>query len=73
MPDPTAASDFTGRDGCLAGTAGCEGIGGDGFGAPAQLVRIFDAKAIPTPDGSTDVYLTTGDGIGPARVVRVMP
>ena len=73
VPDPTAASDFTGRDGCLAGTAGCEGIGGDGFGAPAQLVRIFDAKAIPTPDGRTDVYLTTGDGIGPARVLRVTP
>jgi hypothetical protein len=71
--DPAAASDFTGRDGCLAGTTGCEGIGGDGFGAPGRLVRIFDAKAIPTSEGHTDVYLTTGDGIGPVHVIRVLP
>ncbi len=73
VPDSLVASDFTGRDGCLAGTPACEGIGGDGFGAPAQLVRIFDATAIQTPDGHAAVYLTAGDGVGPARAVRVTP
>jgi hypothetical protein len=73
VPDPTVASDFTGRDGCVAGTAGCEGIGGDGFGATTPLVRIFDAKAIPTPEGRTDLYLTTGDGVGPVHLVRITP
>jgi hypothetical protein len=69
---PIFESDFTGRDGCLAGTAGCEGLGGDGLGAPGQLVRIFDAKAIAV-DGRTDVYLTAGDGAGPVEVVRLSP
>jgi hypothetical protein len=73
VPAPTVESDFTGRDGCLAGTPGCEGLGGDGVGAPAVLTRIFDAKAIDTPEGGTDLYLTTGDGTGPVHVVRMSP
>jgi hypothetical protein len=69
---PTAASDFTGRDGCAAGTDGCEGMGGDGLGA--MLSQIFDAKAIVTPGGRTDLYLTAGDGAGgPVHVVRIAP
>jgi hypothetical protein len=69
---PTKTGDFTGRDGCVAGTVGCEGIGGDGVGDPSTLIRIFDAKAIAAADGSTDVYLTAGDGISaPVRVIRV--
>jgi hypothetical protein len=68
---PSTAADFTGADGCLAGTAGCEGLGGDGLGDPATLVRIFDAKAIPAADGTTDLYLTAGDGVAPVRVIRV--
>lgn len=69
--DRPALSDFTGREGCTAGTAGCQGIGGDGFGEPGTLVRIFDAKAIPTAAGPTDVYLTAGDGSAAVRVVLV--
>jgi hypothetical protein len=73
VADPAIASDFTGKDGCIAGTAGCEGIGGDGLGAPGVLLRIFDAKAIATPEGRTDLFLTAGDGVAPVRLVRVSP
>jgi hypothetical protein len=69
---PSNVGDFTGRDGCVAGTIGCEGIGGDGMGDPSTLIRIFDARAIAASDGTTDVYLTAGDGISaPVRVIRV--
>jgi hypothetical protein len=69
---PAAASDFKGKDGCTAGTPPCEGIGGDGFGTPATLTRIFDAKVIDW-SGGTDLVLATGDGTGPVRIVRVAP
>jgi hypothetical protein len=69
---PAVASDFMGKDGCSAGAPGCEGIGGDGFGAPAALRRIFDAKAIDW-SGGTDLVLAVGDGTGPVRIVRVAP
>lgn len=68
---PALASDFTGRDGCTAGTAGCEGVGGDGAGAPSVLHRIFDAEVVPSPDGRSDVYLTAGDGSAPVRVLSL--
>jgi hypothetical protein len=71
VADPAVASDFTGKDGCLAGTTGCEGLGSDGLGA--TLTRIFDAKAVATPEGRTDLFLTAGDGVGPAHVVRLAP
>ncbi len=70
---PALESDFTGGGGCLAGTPGCDGLGGDGVGAPAVLTRIFDAKAIATPEGRTDLFLTTGDGTHAAQVVRMSP
>lgn len=73
LPAPATAADFTGRDGCIAGDAGCEGIGGDGIGAPATLTRIFDAKAIPTGPARTDLYLTAGNGVDPVRLVRISP
>jgi hypothetical protein len=73
FPAPTAPSDFSGKDGCLAGNAGCEGIGGDGFGVGAALSRIFDAKAIALGDGSFEVVLATGNGTDPVRVVRIAP
>jgi hypothetical protein len=69
---PAGLSDFVGRDGCIAGSTGCEGIGGDGLGAPDALRRIFDAKVIEW-SGGTDLVLTAGDGSGPVRVVRVAP
>jgi hypothetical protein len=68
---PSRASDFTGRDGCVAETDACEGFGGDGLGEPSVLLRIFDAKAIRSPDGN-DLYLTAGDGAAPVRVL-VLP
>jgi hypothetical protein len=68
----SAAADFRGRDGCTAGTGGCEGVGGDGFGAPATFARIFDGKAIDW-SGGTDLVLAAGDGAGPVRIVRVAP
>lgn len=69
---PAAASDFTGKDGCAAGAPGCEGVGGNGFGAPAALTRIFDAKAVDW-SGGTDLILSAGNGTEPVRIVRVAP
>jgi hypothetical protein len=69
---PALASDFVGQGGCVAGTAGCQGFGGDGFGAPATLTRIFDAKAIEW-SGGTDLILAVGDGTTPTKIVRVAP
>ncbi len=73
FPAPTVPSDFSGKDGCVAGNAGCEGIGGDGFGSGAALSRIFDAKAVALGDGSFEVVLATGNGTAPVRVVRIAP
>ena len=72
VPAPAVASDFSGKDGCVAGNAGCEGIGGDGFGVGPALSRIFDAKAIPLGDGF-EVVISAGDGSSPVRIVRIAP
>jgi hypothetical protein len=69
---PALASDFSGKDGCVAGTAGCEGIGGDGFGQGAAMSRILDAKAIAS-GGRVDVVVAAGNGTSPVRIVRVAP
>jgi hypothetical protein len=69
---PAAASDFRGKDGCIAAEPACEGVGGDGFGTPATLTRILDGKAIDW-SGGTDLILAAGDGAGPVRIVRVAP
>jgi hypothetical protein len=66
-------SDFTGRDGCAAGTPGCQGLGGDGLGAPAFLTRILDAKVVTAADGRVDLFLTAGNGSSPFRVIRMDP
>ena len=68
---PAVAADFTGRDGCVAGTTGCQGIGGDGAGQGPALGRIFDAKVITTAGGTSDVYLTAGDGSAPVRLLTL--
>ncbi len=67
------ASDFTGHDGCPAGTAGCQGLGGDGMGAPGVLTRIFDAKVVAGADGRVDLFLTAGDGTAAVRLIRMDP
>ena len=66
-------SDFTGRDGCVAGTEGCEGLGGDGLGDAAYLKRIFDAKVVTGADGHVELFLTAGNGSSPFRVIRMDP
>ena len=67
------ASDFRGREDCIAGTAGCEGLGGDGLGAPAFLTRICDAKVVTAADGRVDLFLTAGNGSSPFRAIRLDP
>ncbi|MGZ3460012.1 MAG: hypothetical protein ACXU86_16080, partial [Archangium sp.] len=68
---PASRSDFTGALGCSAAQypAGCAGVGGNGLGAGAT--RLFDAKVIG-PTGSESVYLTAGDGTGPAGLFRLL-
>jgi hypothetical protein len=68
---PALESDFVGHGGCVAGSAGCEGFGGDGFG-DAAATRILDAKVIEW-SGGTDLVLSVGDGTSPVRIVRVAP
>ncbi len=66
---PMTVSDFKGRNGCAAGTPGCEGIGGNGFG-DRTVTGIFDAKVL-TFAGVPSLWLTAGDGTGPVRIYRV--
>lgn len=72
LPAPAVASDFSGKDGCVAGNGGCEGIGGDGFGLGATLSRIFDAKVIPSGN-AFEVVVAAGNGADPVRIVRIAP
>jgi hypothetical protein len=67
---PAAAGDFEGDAGCVAGQAGCRGLGGGGLGSPTGNTRIFDARAF-TFQGTTHLYLTTGNGTGPVAVFRI--
>jgi hypothetical protein len=66
---PVHRSDFKGRDGCGAGTPGCVGLGGGGFGAPART-RFLDARAV-TSGGRTTVYVAAGNGTGAMRIFAV--
>lgn len=70
-PAPSARSDFEGLAACAADThpAACEGVGGNGLGDPRNQ-RIFSGIGMQTA-GSGHLYLTTGDGSGPVRVVRL--
>ncbi|MCM2333888.1 MAG: hypothetical protein NDI82_08055 [Anaeromyxobacteraceae bacterium] len=63
---PASPRDFRGLDGCPAGTAGCQGLGGNGLGIPG-LTRFFEARAV-TAGGATTVYLAAGDGTAPLRL-----
>jgi len=66
---PTRISDFKGSDGCSAGTAGCVGLGGGGFG-DATRTRFLGAQAI-TIAGSTTVYATVAGASGAMRLIAV--
>ena len=63
---PKSTGDFSGKNGCIAGTPGCQGLGGNGFGDPT-VTHIFDAKAL-TFGGATAVWLAVGDGSGPVKI-----
>jgi len=65
---PAAVSDFVGTNGCVAGSAGCQGIGGSGFGD--RVTRVFDARAV-TVGGNSELWIAVGDGTGPVRVYRI--
>lgn len=60
-------ADFRGRDGCVAGQPGCEGLGGNGFG-DATVTRLFDAEAVTT-GGATTLYVAAGDAAAPLRLL----
>jgi hypothetical protein len=63
---PSGVRDFRGRDGCLAGTSGCEGLGGNGFGS-ASVTRVFDARAVSS-GGATTLYVAAGNASAPLRL-----
>jgi hypothetical protein len=67
-PAPLGREDFLGKERCSAAQfpSGCEGLGGNGLGAGAT--RLFDGKAI----GTGSVYLTAGNGTGPAGLYRLV-
>ena len=66
---PTAMSDFEGDSSCVAGVAGCEGIGGNGFGDPATNPQFLSSLAI-AGSGTEYLYLLTGGGSGPLQLYR---
>ena len=64
----TSRADFEG-EGCTAASAGCAGLGGDGFGDPATNAQIDDAvvallrrSELPVRGG--------GQRIAPVRIYR---
>ena len=63
------AREFQGLGGCSADAEGCEGLGGNGFGAPAAT-RVFAARVL-TANGVTSLWIAAGDGVGPVRVFSV--
>jgi hypothetical protein len=72
-PAPSGLADFQGAAGCAAGTAGCQGQGGDGFG-DASLKRFLGAHAFDFGAGPL-LYVSVGDTAAippaPARLFRI--
>ncbi|HZA49357.1 MAG TPA: hypothetical protein VE549_01380, partial [Myxococcaceae bacterium] len=66
---PGARSDFTGNGGCVATGPSCQGVGGNGFGAPAEHTRIFDAASLAFGSKSY-LYVAAGNGTVPVRIYR---
>lgn len=62
---PASVEDFAGANGCVAGVEGCQGIGGNGLGAPASRRRFFSAAVV-----AGDLYVAVGDGLLPVSVFR---
>ena len=69
--NPSSLSDFTGQGGCIAGSAGCQGLGGDGLGDPSNA-RLFDARVIADAQGNAALFVSAGNpSATPAAPVRV--
>jgi len=72
--NPSSLSDFTGQGGCIAGSAGCQGLGGDGFGDPSNA-RLLDARVIADAQGNTALFVSAGDPSAtppvPVRAYRI--
>ncbi|AKJ04526.1 Flagellar hook-length control protein FliK [Archangium gephyra] len=68
---PVSRDDFKGREGCSAAQfpSTCEGLAGNGLGAGAT--RIFDGKVLGASTGER-IYLTAGNGVGPAGLYRLV-
>jgi hypothetical protein len=66
---PRSLADLKGKGGCAAGSAGCEGLGGNGFGV-ARNARVLDARVLDAGSGP-ELWLLVGDGAAPASVHRV--
>ncbi len=73
-PNPSSLSDFTGQGGCVAGSTGCQGVGGDGFG-DSRNSRFFDARVITDAQGNAALFVSAGDPSAmppvPVRVYRI--
>ncbi|HYO67818.1 MAG TPA: hypothetical protein VEU33_17220 [Archangium sp.] len=67
---PASRSDFTGQGGCLAATAGCVGLGGNGFGQRSVNTRLGEAATLA--DGERGfLYVPVSGGPGtPVRLYR---
>jgi hypothetical protein len=74
IPIPSSLSDFAGQGGCVAGSTGCQGLGGDGLGDPSNA-RLLDARVITDAQGKAALYVSTGDPSAtppvPVRVYRI--
>jgi hypothetical protein len=66
---PQSVGDFVGQNGCIAGSSGCQGLGGNGFG-DATVTHIFGAQAV-TVGGTTSLWIAAGSGSGPERIYQV--
>jgi hypothetical protein len=66
---PTGLLDLRGRDGCAAGTPGCQGLGGNGLGDPTST-RLLGAAFVADTTGAA-LFVLAGDGATPARLVRL--
>ncbi|WP_375770650.1 hypothetical protein NR798_07060 [Archangium gephyra] len=67
---PASRADFTGQGGCVAGTVGCAGVGGNGFGQPSVHTRLGEAATL-ADGGLGFLYVPVSGGPGtPVRLYR---
>ena len=66
---PQSIGDLSGTNGCVAGSQGCQGLGGNGFG-DSKVTHIFGAQVVNV-NGKTSLWIAAGDGSGPERVYKL--